>query len=52
MDLRCLMFLIYILLKYDVRKEKKVIFKNKQLIELKFVRKEINDLGKDRVKIR
>jgi hypothetical protein len=43
---------IYILLKYDVRKEKKATFKNKQLTESKFARKEINDSGKDRAKTR
>lgn len=46
-----LMLLIYILLKYDVRKKKKT-FKNKQLSESKFAEKEINHSGKDRAKTR
>lgn len=46
-----LMLLIYILLKYDVRKKKKT-FKNKQLSESKFAGKEINHSGKDRAKTR
>lgn len=45
------MLLIYILLKYDVRKKKKT-FKNKQLSESKFAGKEINHSGKDRAKTR